>query len=289
MATLKLAPNLTEDNSPLPRQDSTSINLSANIVPFEFEGAAVRVVNCDGEPWFIGKDVADRLGYADPTNAMKQHCRGVVKHHPIVDALGRTQKARVLSEPDVLRLIIGSTLPAAQRFESWVFEEVLPSIRKTGGYIVAAPEETPEELALRALAVLQATVERQKIELTKKSAMLLEAEPKVAVHDRIAKAEGSITITAAAKTLQIRPGKLFQYLRTNRWIYKRPGSDTNLAYQDKIERGLLIHKTTIIPPKEEGGDEKISVQTRVTGRGLTVLARELNLEIIPQLQLDLAA
>lgn len=94
---------------------------------------------------FVAKDVCLALGYADPTNAMKQHCRGVVKRHPILDSLGRTQEARVLTEPDVLRLIIGSTLPSAVAFERWVFEEVLPSIRKTGAYL--APGATLDSLS----------------------------------------------------------------------------------------------------------------------------------------------
>lgn len=113
------------------------------VTPFSFDGADVRVVTINGAPGFIGKDVAERLGYADTTNALKQHCRGVVKHHPIVDNLGRTQRARVLSEPDVLRLIMGSKLPAAERFERferWVFEAVLPSIRKTGAYNTPAAD-----------------------------------------------------------------------------------------------------------------------------------------------------
>lgn len=104
-----------------------------NIVPFEFEGSAIRVVDIDGAPWFVGKDVAERLGYANATDAINKHCRGVAKRYPIIDALGRTQEARILSEPDVLRLIVGSKLPAAVRFERWVFEEVLPTIRTTGG------------------------------------------------------------------------------------------------------------------------------------------------------------
>jgi prophage antirepressor-like protein len=109
------------------------------LIPFAFEGKEVRVVTIGGEPWFVGRDVAERLGYADPTNAMKQHCRGVAKHHPIADALGREQATRVLSEPDVLRLIMGSTLPAAERFERFVFEDVLPTIRRTGSYGTPAP------------------------------------------------------------------------------------------------------------------------------------------------------
>jgi anti-repressor protein len=169
-----------------------------DVVPFFFEGARVRTVTIDGELHFVGIDVCERLGYADPTNAMKQHCRGVVKRHPIVDALGRVQKARVLSEPDVLRLIVKSHLPEADRFERWVFEEVLPAVRKTGGYMIAAPDETPEALALRALTVLQATVERQK-------AQLATALPKADALDRIATADGSPNITEAAKALQTRP------------------------------------------------------------------------------------
>jgi len=117
-----------------------------SLIPFTFDGAPVRALLVDGEPHFVGKDVAERLGYADPTTAIKSHCRGVQKLHPIQDALGRTQQARILAEPDVLRLIVGSKLPAAERFERWVFEEVLPTIRKTGAY--TAPGATPEPAAL---------------------------------------------------------------------------------------------------------------------------------------------
>ncbi|HOB66631.1 BRO family protein [Ottowia sp.] len=103
----------------------------------ELEKLPIRVVAIDGEVWFVGKDVAEVLGYKDATNAMKQHCRGVAKHHPILDSLGRTQEARILSEPDVLRLIVSSKLPAAARFESWVFDEVLPTLLES-----AAEKET---------------------------------------------------------------------------------------------------------------------------------------------------
>ncbi|WP_310227456.1 BRO family protein [Acidovorax delafieldii] len=117
----------------------------------------------NGEPWFVGKDVAEALGYADPTTAMRSHCRGVQKLHPIVDTLGRKQETRILSEPDVLRLIVNSTLPAAERFERWVFEEVLPSIRKTGSYKAPKAADTsglPEFRRARALDLAAKTAER---------------------------------------------------------------------------------------------------------------------------------
>jgi prophage antirepressor-like protein len=117
---------------------------SAQITTFEFEQQAVRTVYEDGKVWFVGKDVAEALGYSDTVNALKQHCRGVVKHHPIVDSLGRIQEARIISEPDMFRLMVNSHLPAAERFERWVFEDVLPTLRKTGSYIMPGKKPRPD-------------------------------------------------------------------------------------------------------------------------------------------------
>ncbi len=98
------------------------------------------------------------LGYADPTNAMKQHCRGVVKRHPIVDSLGRTQKVRVLTEADMFRLVVSSTLPSAEAFERLVFEEILPAIRKTGSYVSlgATFESLPPAIARQVGGIIKA-------------------------------------------------------------------------------------------------------------------------------------
>lgn len=107
----------------------------SKIVPYQFDGAAVRAMDIDGEPYFVGKDVAEALGYVNASDAITTHCKGVAKRYPLQTGGGK-QEVRVLSEPDVLRLIVNSTLPAADRFERWVFEDVLPSIRKTGSYAV---------------------------------------------------------------------------------------------------------------------------------------------------------
>lgn len=101
---------------------------------FAFDSQAVRLVMEGGEPWFVGKDVAVVLGYMRPSDALQQHCKGAVKRRPLQTA-GGMQDVRIISEPDMLRLIVGGKLPAAERFECWVFEEVLPSIRKTGSYV----------------------------------------------------------------------------------------------------------------------------------------------------------
>lgn len=114
----------------------------SDVIPFNFDGAEIRTVVLGGDPHFIGKDVAEPLGYANPTDAMNRHCKGVVKRYPLLTA-GGMQELRVLSEPDVLRLIVGSKLPAAERFERWVFEEVLPTLRRTGTYTMPANEPAP--------------------------------------------------------------------------------------------------------------------------------------------------
>lgn len=105
----------------------------SNIIPFAFSGHDVRVVQKDGEPLFVGKDICDALGYSDATNAMKLHCKGVVKRHPLQTS-GGNQRVRVLTEGDVMRLIVRSKLPAAQEFEALVFDTILPTIRRTGSY-----------------------------------------------------------------------------------------------------------------------------------------------------------
>jgi Rha family phage regulatory protein len=135
-----------------PANENSAPVKSTAVVPFDFEGAAVRVVEIDGEAWFVGKDVAAVLGYVNPATALKSHCRGVQKLCPL-QTEGGLQNIRVLGFSDVLRLIIGSHLPAAERFEVWVFEEVLPTIHKTGSYGAAPPVPQTREQQLAAARV----------------------------------------------------------------------------------------------------------------------------------------
>ena len=121
------------------------------ITPFKFKNKEVRtIIDEHGEALFVGKDVCDNLEYADHTKAMNQHCKGVVKRHPLWTS-GGIQELRVLTEADVLRLVVNSKMPAAEAFERWVFEEVLPSIRKTGSY--SAPQAATHYVTPAAEAV----------------------------------------------------------------------------------------------------------------------------------------
>lgn len=100
------------------------------------EFGEIRGMEVNGKPYVVAKDIAKALGYKDTTNAIKQHCKWVVKYHlPHPQSNTKTIEANIIPEGDIYRLIIKSKLPSAQKFEEWVMDEVLPEIRRTGGYI----------------------------------------------------------------------------------------------------------------------------------------------------------
>ena len=130
-----------------------------DLVKFEFQGKGVRTVVIDGNPYWVAKDVAEVLGYSNTNEAISRHCKGVAKRYPLRTA-GGVQERRVIGELDLYRLIAHSKLPAAVEFERWIFEEVLPQIRKTGKYEVQKTPQTYIE-ALEALVI--AEKEKQKL------------------------------------------------------------------------------------------------------------------------------
>lgn len=227
------------------------------------EFGRVRTIDEDGKALFCAKDIAVALGYSDTNNAIKRHCRGVAKRHPITDDLGRYQEARFITEPDVYRLITHSKLPNAQRFEAWVFEEVLPSIRRTGGYVAAKPDESPEEIMARAVLVAQETIERQKRQLD-------EMKPKAVFADAVATSKTSILIGDLAKILKqngvdMGQRRLFEWMRQRGYLMRANGSSHNMPTQRSMERGWFEIKETSITHS----DGHITVQRtpKVTGKG----------------------
>lgn len=236
------------------------------LVPFAFDDHTVRAVEVDGRPWFVGRDVATALGFADTVNALKQHARGVVKRHPIVDTLGRQQEVTLIGESDVLRLVVRSRLPAAERFERWVFEEVLPQIGRTGGYGQADTLAALEDLAqLRDLLLgyadrvigLERTVAQQ--------------APKVEALERIADARGAMCLTDTAKALQMRRCDLLAWMQQQGWIYKRAGTAW-LPYQQRIQKGQMLLK---VVRRGSEDDPLLFDQALVTPKGLARIAELL--------------
>lgn len=202
-------------------------------------GANIRtMIDLDGNTRFCAKDSAVALGYSDPTNAIKRHCRGVSFRHPIVDALGRTQEAVFITEPDLYRLISHSKLPSAQRFEAWIFEEVLPSIRRRGGYMAAAADETPEETMARALLIANDA-------LKKKDARIAELEPKGKAFDACLDGDRWYTFTDASHLLRQTNGEITRTKLFDLAIKDRIITADHRASRYGIDRGYVVD---YIPP-----------------------------------------
>lgn len=262
--------------------------MSNAIVSFEFEGVQVQAVSRNGDAWFVGMEVADALGYADTDQAIRKHCKAAENLKPVeLTGLGISAKSprglKLIPERDLYRLVMNSQKPTAVAFEEKVVGEILPSIRKTGGYMVAAKEETPEELALRAVTVLQATLERQKeesrLEIERQKALIDAAAPKVAALDRISTADGSYGLTEAAKILQVKPKALIAFMATSQWIYRRNNAKNWLAYQGKIDAGYLWRK--IGTYTDQNGEEKTRDTVKVLPKGLAKLA-----QLVPGAKID---
>lgn len=151
----------------------------SNVKLFEKEEfGKVRVVMQGEDPWFVASDVAKALGYANPQEATREHCRKVNKITQPSESLPSVKCPptfiNIIPESDVYRLVMRSNLPRAVEFQDWICEEVIPSIRKTGGYLIAKPDDTPEAILARAVLVAQDTIRR--IEAERDEAIRTKAE-----------------------------------------------------------------------------------------------------------------
>lgn len=172
----------------------------------------VRCMEIEGRPYFVGKDVAAALGYKDVTNAIKQHCRGVVKRH-LTDSLGRKQAVNVIPEGDMYRLITHSKLPAAERFESWVFDEILPTLRKTGTYSTQETQQADEVKLLNAKSRAVNAEARAKLADVKRAELLF----KLSQVDTLSKTYEPVLIAKAADI--VNGGELIPLPKVTRKTY----------------------------------------------------------------------
>ena len=236
--------------------------MTNTIIPFTSdEFGTIRTVEQDGKVMFCGKDVAEALGYKRPKDAIAAHCKGAAIHRPL-QTEGGMQQARFITEGDLYRLVASSKLPSAQKFESWVFDEVLPSIRKRGGYMAARDDETPEQVMARALLLAQDTMERQRREID-------EMRPKALFADAVAASDGTCLIGELAKMLrqngvQVGQNRMFEMLRRDGYLGKA-GGNRNVPTQRAMEMGLFRIKETAVTHSD--GHVTINRTPKVTGRG----------------------
>lgn len=180
---------------------------------------SVRTIEENGKVLFCGNDVASALGYKSPKDAISTHCRGAVKRR-LTDALGREQETTFVPEGDIYRLAARSKLPGAEEFERWIFDEVLPSIRKNGGYINGQENMTPQELMASALLVAQKTLAERDARI---SALTVEnqiMEPKADYFDELVERNTLTNFRETAKLLGAPPRKFVSFLLDKKYIYR---------------------------------------------------------------------
>lgn len=202
------------------------------------EFGSIRVIEENGKYLFCGVDVARSLGYAKPQNAISTHCKGALKRGTLTD--GGTQQLLFIPEGDLYRLIVHSKLPSAERFERWVFDEVLPTIRKHGAYLtkeklweVATSPEALMKLCSDLLAEREAN-----ISLRKENAQL---EGKAAFYDLFIDLKHSTNLRTTAKELDVPERRFVRFLIERRFVY-RTASGNVLPYANVKNAGLFCVK-----------------------------------------------
>ncbi len=234
-----------------------------NIKVFENEQfGKIRVINQNNEPWFIAKDVCKALGLAQVSRAIQKLDEDEVTNSKVIDSIGREQKVNAISEAGMYSLVLVSRKPEAKAFKRWVTHEVLPAIRRTGGYMVAKADETPEEIMARAVLIAQDTINRQKQQIA-------DMQPKALFADAVAASHTSILVGELAKLLkqngvEIGQNRLFRWLRENGYLMKT-GSSYNMPTQRSMEQELFEVKETSITHSD--GHITVQKTPKVTGKG----------------------
>lgn len=222
----------------------------------------------DGEPMFVAKDVCAVLELKNPRSTialLDEDERGV----HIVDTPGGEQQMTTVTEPGFYKLVMRSRKPEAKAFQRWVTHEVLPALRREGGYMVARADETPEETMARAVLLARATIDRQKSRIAGLEAENEEMRPKALFADAVAASDGTCLVGELAKMLrqngvEVGQNRLFAMLREDGYLGKG-GQNRNVPTQRSMEMGLFRIKETAVTHAD--GRVTINRTPKVTGKG----------------------
>lgn len=222
----------------------------------------VRTVQKDGQPWFVAADVCRALEVGNSRQALSRldaDEKGVIS----TDTPGGEQKMSIINEPGLYALVLGSRKPEARAFKRWITHEVIPSIRKSGGYIAGQETLTDAELLSRALLVAQRQIEAR-------DAQIETMQPKALFADAVSASRTSILISELAKMLRqngvaIGQNRLFQWMRENGYLIRKQGADYNRPTQRSMELGVLEIKETVITHAD--GHVTVNITPKVTGKG----------------------
>lgn len=212
----------------------------------------IRVLNENGITLFSAADVANRLGYINPSKAVSDHCRCITKRYiPHPQSNTKQIEMNFINEADLYRLIVGSTLPSATQFETWVFEEVLPSIRQNGGYIANQENLTPEQIVANALIVAQNIINQ-------KDKLITELQPKAEYFDELVERNLLTNFRDTAKELGIKEKDFVNFLLSRKYVYR----DTNKKLKPYADKNKELFEI-----KEFANEKYAGNQTLITPKG----------------------
>lgn len=217
------------------------------------EFGSVRTIEIDGKPYFVANDVAKALGYVETAKAVRTHCKGVSEVD--IPTNGGLQKAKVIPEGDIYRLIIRSQLPDAEKFETWVCDEVIPSIRKNGGYISNQENLTDEQIVANALIVAQNII-------AARDRQIEEMKPKADYFDALVDRKLNTSFRDTAKELGIGEKRFISFLM-GKYIYR----DSNNKLRPYAAYTTTDNKLFVVKEYKAKNSDHAGIQTLITPKG----------------------
>ncbi len=244
--------------------------MNNEIQRFDFRGASLRTLTDEaGEPWFVLKDCMSILDLGNPTETVKMFDKDEFSTTEVIDSIGRRQQTYIISEPGLYRLVMKSRKPEAKEFQRWVTHEVLPQIRRTGGYIPATDADDDMTILAKAVMIGKRTMEQQQRKITEQQTRIVELEPKARFADAVAASDDTCLVGKLAKMLlqngiPVGQNRLFRLLRAEGYLGKS-GSNRNMPTQRAMELGLFRIKETTVTHAD--GHTTVSRTPKVTGKG----------------------
>lgn len=259
--------------------------MNNEIQRFDFKGAALRTLTDEaGEPWFVAKDACDILGI--DTNHLREALDDDeitnLRNSEVWNQPGRAPL--IISEPGLYKLIMRSRKPEAKEFQRWVTHEVLPQIRRTGGYIPAGDSDSDEDIMARAVLVAQKTIKQKNQQIASQQSRIDELQPKASAWDNFVDIDDALSVRDSAKLLSnlgrtVGQTELFEWLDRHDWIFRENKHWS--ARQSRINAGHLM----MVPPKSHGTHKDgtpfaFPPTVKVTRKGLALIARRFGEETL---------
>lgn len=245
--------------------------MNNEIQRFDFKGASLRTLTDKaGEPWFVAKDVCDILELGNTTNALRALDEDEKTNFTNCNVAQNGGRAPlIISEPGLYKLVMRSRKPEAKEFQRWVTHDVLPQIRRTGGYIPTSESDSDEDIMARAVLVARKTIERKNQQIASQQSRIVELEPKARFADAVAASDGTCLVGELAKMLRqngmdIGQNRLFRLLQADGYLGKS-GSNRNVPTQRAMDLGLFRIKETTVTHAD--GHTTVSRTPKVTGKG----------------------